>query len=132
MHALSHTHAHTQTEAQATVKICPSSVSEGFIQPCPSFLRFIIIPFFQSFNLKICSSSFFNNVQAREACPWEIMSSSLASRLDYIRGTGCDLEETPLFLYTISLDLPSVLISCFVTGDDLDEYDLNEREVQRD
>lgn len=67
-----------------------------------------------------------------EACPREIISSSLASRLDYIRGTGFDLEETPWFQYTISLDLPIVLISCFVAGDDLDEYDLNEREIGRD
>lgn len=61
--AFSYTCAHIQ--AQTTVKICPSSVSEGFIQPCPRFPRFIIIPFFQSFNLKICSSSFFNNVASK-------------------------------------------------------------------
>lgn len=98
------------TQAEPTVKICPSSVSGCFIQPCPSLLRFIIIPFFQSFNLKICSSSFFNNTQAVEACPWEIMWPSLASRLDYIRGSGFILEEAPLFQYTISLELPIVLI----------------------
>lgn len=49
---------------------------------------------------------------------------SLASRLDYIRGTGYDLEETPLFRHTI----PTVLIFfASVQGDDLDEYDLDKR-----
>lgn len=41
------------------------------------------------------------------------------------------MEETPLFQHTISLDLPTVLISCFVRGDDLDEYDLKERVVEQ-
>lgn len=84
-HSQTHTHKHIQ--APTTVKICPSSVSEGFIQPCPSFPLIYynsIFPVFQSKDLFLL---IFNNVQAREACPWEIMWSSLASRLDYIRGT---------------------------------------------
>lgn len=34
------------------------------------------------------------------------------------------LGRNPLFQYAFSVDLPAVLISCFVRGDDLDEYDL--------
>lgn len=37
-----------------------------------------------------------------------------------------------MFQYMLLLDLPTVLISCFVRGDDLDEYDLKEREGEGD